>query len=178
MISLRSSLRAVAALGLVCVATLAQAQDYIGGSVSGQLAPGVYGRVDIGNAAPPPVMYAQPMLAVPPGAMMPQGRPQYMWVPPGHAKNWRRHCSHYNACGQQVYFLRNAPPHWHGHQGRPEPRHGASHYDYRRDYRSPYEYRGERDHGRDYRGRDERHGHGREYGYDRGHGHGHGRHGD
>ena len=178
--SFRASVRVIAALGLVCAATLAQAQAYIGGSVSGQLAPGVYGRVDIGNAPPPPVMYAQPMLAVPPAVMVPQAQPQYLWVPPGHAKNWRKHCSRYHACGQRVYFLRNPPPHWHGHQGRPQPRYVAPRHEHRRDYRSPYEYRGERGHRHDYRGRDDRHGHGRDHGHDRGrgHGHGHGRHGD
>ena len=31
-------------------------------------------------------------------------QPIYLHVPPGHAKNWRKHCAHYNACGQPVYF--------------------------------------------------------------------------
>ena len=28
-----------------------------------------------------------------------------MYVPPGHAKNWAKHCGRYNACGQPVYFV-------------------------------------------------------------------------
>ena len=30
-----------------------------------------------------------------------------MWVPPGHRKNWRRHCGAYNACGVPVYFVQD-----------------------------------------------------------------------
>jgi hypothetical protein len=30
-----------------------------------------------------------------------------MNVPPGHAKNWRKHCRLYNACGERVYFVQN-----------------------------------------------------------------------
>ena len=37
-----------------------------------------------------------------------QVAPIYLSVPPGHAKNWRKHCQKYNACGQQVYFVRTA----------------------------------------------------------------------
>jgi hypothetical protein len=32
-------------------------------------------------------------------------QPIYLHVPPGHAKDWRKHCSKYNACGQPVYFV-------------------------------------------------------------------------
>ena len=74
-----------AAVVLGCAAGLAQAQAYVNGSISGQLAPGVYGRVDIGNAPPPALLYAQPMVAMPPAVVMPSPQPVYMWVPPGHA---------------------------------------------------------------------------------------------
>jgi hypothetical protein len=74
--------------------------------VSGQVAPGVYGQVQLGNAAPPPpVVYAQPMLIEPQAAPPP---PVYLHVPPGHAKNWRKHCREYNACNRPVYFVRSA----------------------------------------------------------------------
>lgn len=33
--------------------------------------------------------------------------PIYLRVPPGHAKNWRKHCHKYNACGERVYFVQN-----------------------------------------------------------------------
>src|SRR5580704_9725830 len=71
---------------------------------SGQVAPGVYGQVQLGNAAPPPLVYAQPMLIEPQAAPPP---PIYLHVPPGHAKNWRVHCHEYNACNRPVYFVRS-----------------------------------------------------------------------
>jgi hypothetical protein len=27
-------------------------------------------------------------------------------VPPGHAKDWAKHCGKYNACGERVYFVK------------------------------------------------------------------------
>jgi hypothetical protein len=75
-------------------------------SVGGQVSPGVYGRVDFGNAPPPPVVYAQPVVIVKqprPVAV----QPVYLHVPPGHAKNWRKHCRHYDACGVPVYFVKS-----------------------------------------------------------------------
>jgi hypothetical protein len=73
--------------------------------VEGQVAPGVYGRVNIGNAPPPPVVYAQPVIIERRTAPPP---PIYVHVPPGHAKNWAKHCKHYNACGVPVYFVKSA----------------------------------------------------------------------
>ncbi len=75
--------------------------------VSSEVRPGVYGRVEIGNAPPPPVVYVRPVVAVPP----PQPvvvQPVYVHVPPGHAKHWVKHCARYNACGVPVYFVKSA----------------------------------------------------------------------
>ncbi len=72
--------------------------------LSGQVAPGVYGQVQIGNERPPPLVYAQPMLIEPQAAPPP---PIYLHVPPGHAKNWRKHCREYHACNRPVYFVRS-----------------------------------------------------------------------
>lgn len=102
---MRSTILKLAAVLLVQSIASAHATDVnVGVSVSGQVAPGVYGRVDIGNA-PPPVLYAQPVI------IARQARPVapvYMHVPPGHAKNWSKHCRKYNACGQPVYFVKSA----------------------------------------------------------------------
>src|ERR1700738_4031348 len=73
--------------------------------LSGEVAPGVYGQVQIGNASPPPLVYAQPMLIEVQQAPPP---PVYLHVPPWHARNWRRHCREYNACNRPVYFVRSA----------------------------------------------------------------------
>jgi hypothetical protein len=74
--------------------------------LSGQVAPGVYGRVDFGTAPPPPVVYATPVVIAPPPG--PALVPVYLHVPPGHAKDWKKHCKHYNACGRPVYFVKSA----------------------------------------------------------------------
>lgn len=77
----------------------------VGVSVSiGQ--PGFYGRIDIGNALRPEYVNPQPIIIQP----VPRGRtvePIYLRVPPGHQKNWKKHCREYNACGQPVYFVKD-----------------------------------------------------------------------
>ena len=72
--------------------------------LSGQVVPGVYGQVNFGNETPPPVVYARPMVVEPQYDPPP---PVYLHVPPGHAKNWRKHCHEYNACNTPVYFVRS-----------------------------------------------------------------------
>ena len=74
-------------------------------TIQGPLAPGVYGRIDIGNAPPPPVIYPQPLIIERPAVQLGQA-PLYLRVPPGHEKHWGKHCRKYNACGQPVYFVR------------------------------------------------------------------------
>ena len=79
------------------------AQTSVGVSV-GIYQPGVYGRIDIGNYPPPPVIVSQPVV-IPPGPVAVYRRPVYLYVPPGHQKNWSKHCSRYAACDQPVYFV-------------------------------------------------------------------------
>ena len=77
----------------------------VGVSVSiGQ--PGFYGRIDLGNVPQPQLIYSAPVIIqqVPVGVVR---QPVYLRVPPGHEKNWGKHCSKYNACGQPVYFVRD-----------------------------------------------------------------------
>lgn len=88
---------------LALVSAAASASD-VRVSVGGEISPGVYGRVDIGNA-PPPLVYAQPVVIVEQPRPV---RPVYMHVPPGHAKNWRKHCHKYSACNQPVYFVKSS----------------------------------------------------------------------
>ena len=93
---------------MLCVAAMggALAAPSVNVIVDGQIKPGVYGRVEIGNMPPPPVLYPQPVVIVrPPRPVVVE--PLYLHVPPGHAKNWRKHCHRYNACGQPVYFVRS-----------------------------------------------------------------------
>lgn len=98
-------IKLAALLALGFAGTAANASDVnFGVSVGGEVAPGVYGRVNIGNTHPT-LVYAQPVVIMPPPHPM---RPIYMNVPPGHAKNWAKHCRHYNACNQPVYFVKTA----------------------------------------------------------------------
>ncbi len=69
--------------------------------------PGVYGRVDIGRFPQPAVVVAQPVVVAPAPVLAAPPQPVYMWVPPGHRKNWRKHCGQYNACGVPVYFVQD-----------------------------------------------------------------------
>ena len=117
--------------------------------------PGFYGRIDLGGYAPPPVVYAQPVIIQRPVQYV-VAQPVYLRVPPGHIKHWSKHCGAYNACGQQVYFVRDE---WYANTYAPryrEEHHGRGHDD--RDDRGD---RGDRD---------DDHGHG--------HGKGHGKHKD
>ena len=97
--------RLILALAIAAAATPALAQN-VGMSVTvGQ--PGFYGRIDIGNFPQPMVIYPQPVIIQPSPVAMYQ-YPIYLHVPPGHAKDWRKHCGRYNACGQPVYFVQES----------------------------------------------------------------------
>lgn len=100
-------MKRVAAIALiVCSGAPALAQTSVGVSI-GINQPGVYGRIDIGNYPQPAVIYSQPILIVQqPMAVRPQ--PVYLYVPPGHQKNWKKHCGGYGACGQPVYFVQES----------------------------------------------------------------------
>lgn len=95
--------RHLIALITALAALPAVAQTSVGVSI-GINQPGVYGRIDIGNFPPPPVVYAQPVVIAPTPVAIHQ-RPLYLYVPPGHQKDWRKYCRHYAACGQPVYFV-------------------------------------------------------------------------
>ncbi|WP_370868098.1 hypothetical protein [Methylotenera sp.] len=90
--------------------------------------PGFYGRIDIGDYPypQPQVIYRQPRIIE---RVYMEREPIYMRVPLGHAKNWRKHCRQYGACGERVYFVRDS---WYNHEY--APRHQELHRD-RRDYR-------------------------------------------
>jgi hypothetical protein len=87
-------------------ASAASAQTSVGVSVS-VAQPGIYGRIDIGNMPPPPVIYNRPVIYAPMPAVV-QPQPIYLYVPPGHQKKWGKHCASYNACGQPVYFVKES----------------------------------------------------------------------
>src|SRR5258705_13921606 len=93
------------AAALLAIASTAQAADTnVRVIIQSDVKPGVYGRVEVGTAPPPPLVYERPVVASP--AQRPTGAPPiYLHVPPGHAKNWSKHCHKDNACSQPVYFV-------------------------------------------------------------------------
>jgi hypothetical protein len=150
-------------IALVLAAGVCRAGDLnIHVMLSGEVAPGVYGQVQLGNERPPPLVYAQPMLIEPQAAPPP---PVYLHVPPGHARNWRKHCREYNACNRPVYFVRSQEY---------EPAYRRGDRDYRRgdrDYERDRSRHDEGDHDQRDRSRHDEGDHDHEH-------HGHDRHDD
>lgn len=92
------------AAAAVLVAALTAQPAVAAGSISVEIAqPGVYGRIVVGDTRPT-VIHAQPVI-VAPARYAPVRRPIYLYVPPGHQRNWNKHCHRYEACGQPVYFV-------------------------------------------------------------------------
>jgi len=129
--------------------------------------PGMYGRIDIGNYPRPPVFYPAPVI-VQPMPVTPQ--PVYLHVPPGHRKNWHKHCYRYGACGMPVYFVQDNwynnvyAPGFYGYGNGGWGGYGG-YYDGGRNY--------DRRYNRGYDQKDKHHHH--HHGHDRRHGKGHGR---
>jgi hypothetical protein len=138
-----SVLLSVLAFGTVV--PLAQAQNVsISATITGEIVPGVYGHVVLGNRPPPPLVYAQPVVAVPVVVAEPVPmEPIYLHVPPGHAKHWRHHCQEYNACNRPVYFVRSAE-YEPGYRPDRRQEHEHAHHG---DHGDREDDRGDRDHG-------------------------------
>ena len=58
--------------------------------------PGFYGRIDSVDLRPR-VYVTQPVIIE--RDVRYRAEPVYLRVPPGHRKNWRKHCHKYDACG-------------------------------------------------------------------------------
>ena len=61
-----------------------------------------YGFLELAGLPQPQLLYADSVIVRRTGTI---GSPAYLRVPPGHAKNWSKHCSRYNACSRPVYFV-------------------------------------------------------------------------
>ena len=90
-------------------ASLPAYADDLGISVvlEGEVAPGVYGRVELSKDSHPDLYYPQPVVIVKEPRYS-KYKPVYLHVPPGHAKNWGKHCKKYHACERPVYFIKSA----------------------------------------------------------------------
>jgi hypothetical protein len=110
--------------------------------------PGVYGRIDIGRFPQPQVVVQQPVIIQRPASQI--APPVYLWVPPGHRRDWRHHCAEYRACGVPVYFVRDD---WYGRNVRGHERENFAERredrrEDRRDDRHDERHDNRRDHGR------------------------------
>jgi hypothetical protein len=141
-----------AAVAAVTLATPALAADVAVSVSIGD--PGFYGRIDIGGYPPPQVIYREPRVIHRVAVERP---PVYLRVPPGHAKNWRKHCHKYNACGERVYFVRDD---WYNREYVPR-------------YQEQHRERGDDSHGNNrkkHQGDDRDQGKGKDKGKSKGHG--------
>ena len=124
--------RLLFAAALALAATSASAAD-VGVSITiGE--PGFYGRIDIGDYPRPRLIYREPRVIYREVVR----EPIYLHVPPGHAKNWRKHCRKYDACGERVYFVQDGwynqvyvPRYQERHDDRHDDRRDKDHKDYK-----------------------------------------------
>ena len=151
---MKNTLFTLALAALLPAFAPAQAADVDVGVSIGISQPGVYGRIDIGRFPQPQLVVAQPIYVERPVRMVIQPEPVYMWVPPGHRKNWKKHCREYGACGAPVYFVRDD---WYEQK----VRHGG--YDRRDDDRGRDDKGYGKSHGKD---KDKDKGHGKDKGRD------------
>ncbi len=86
--------------------------------------PGFYGRIDIGDFPQPQVISPTAVIIRPVVGVV--QAPVYLHVPPGHARNWAKHCHKYNACGERVLFVKE---HWYNDVYVPQyhEKHGKQH---------------------------------------------------
>jgi len=108
------------ALMLAAAAAMPAVAADVGVSISVS-EPGLYGRVDIGRFPQPQVVVAQPVIVQRPTVVVAQPQPVYLWVPPGHRKNWSKHCHEYSACAAPVYFVQDD---WYDQHVMPAAKHG------------------------------------------------------
>ena len=105
---------ALAALAAGAPVAAQSSSEWRNVTTGGPLRPGIYGRIAVrGHAAPPPVIYKQPMLANETiGA--PRNQPVYLYVPPGQVRKWKQNCDKWSACDVPVLFVRvdDSPSRW------------------------------------------------------------------
>jgi hypothetical protein len=149
---------------LLAAAVPALAQTNVSISV-GQ--PGFYGRLDLGDVGPPPVVYTQQPVIVREVRHV-RSEPVYLRVPPGHRKHWSRYCGRYDACARPVMFVRDD---WYTNTY--APRYRERHHGHREVREVRYEERRDHHDRHDRHDKHDKHGHGHGNGHGNGHGRGH-----
>ena len=126
----------LAALALAAIPAARAQSVSFNATITGEVAPGVYGQVVLGDRPPPPVVYAAPLIVQPAPVIVgvPPPQPIYLHVPPGHAKHWHKYCHEYHACDRPVYFVKSAEyepgyrPDRHAEHGHHDEGHGDHRY--------------------------------------------------
>ena len=90
-------------LAVAAVMTIAPSLAADVGALGGLGEPG-YGQIDIHRVTKPQLVNSEPVV-IRPMEIGDGGDPVYLYVPPDHARDWRKHCQQYNACDQRVYFV-------------------------------------------------------------------------
>jgi len=93
----------VAGACMVALAGGAMARTDAPAKVHQKARPGLYGRIDV-RGTPPPLIYAEPVVARPSADVVQD--PVYLYVPPGQVRRWSQNCAKWNACERPVYFVR------------------------------------------------------------------------
>lgn len=94
---------------LALISSSALAAD-VSVSLHGQVQPGVYGSVHIGDRSPT-VIYHEPVRVYHEPVYVERHyapvvvQPVIIHAPKKHRKHWKKHCHRYNACGREVRFV-------------------------------------------------------------------------
>jgi hypothetical protein len=91
--------------GLLLAAAAQAHAGYLNETAGGPLRPGVYGRIQVRNAPPPPLISPHPVIAVKELGPV-KGEPLYLYLPAGQVRKWAKYCERYQACERPVYFVR------------------------------------------------------------------------
>lgn len=105
-IKMRTFLLSLASLLLLPIATAKASDLGVNVILSGELRPGLYGQVELGNGPRPAMVYDYPVV-VREERVYRYAEPVYLHVPPAYISNWSHHCGYYHACGRHVYFVRS-----------------------------------------------------------------------
>jgi len=125
--------------------------------------PGYYGQIQLGDNYPrPQLLLSTPTLAI--GDLHQNtSRPLYLHVPPGHARNWSKHCARYNACSRPAYFVKDTwyrdvyAPRYREHEAHRKT--GHHRHDDDHDHRHGGKHDDKGGHGKHGNGHDDRRGH-------------------
>ena len=150
--TVENAMKNVCLTSVIALTSFSAAAVDVGVSVNiGQ--PGFYGQINLGTNMVPQLVLPQPVLIAPPptGVVL---APLYLRVPIAYTHEWHKYCGQYNACGRQVYFVRDE---WYEREYVPRYR------------KHPEEFREVRHDRRDERHDHEGHGKGRGRGHGKGH---------